>query len=386
MKKSKTKIIVLTGGPCSGKTSALKKIRENLEILGYNVVTIPEAATELITSGISFTNIGKYEFQKKLLEYQLQKEDIFISSAKKLDRETVVVCDRGALDIKAYIDKDGFNKILQELSLSEDDLMKRYDGVLHLRSTAFSKEDSYTKANNEARYEDLKQAKEGDERTLQAWVGCSKLRIVDNEPTFEEKVNQIMFHLSNLIDFEKHIEIEKKFLVNNIDFRVLKNKFGAKEMEITQDYLIETKDMETRLRKTVFAGNTSYTMTEKEKNTGIQREEKEINITEDEYDILMGFKDPKKSRIHKVRHCFVYKNQYFELDTFSNLNQSILEVELSNDSQKVELPSFLEIVNDVSTDYNYKNYNIAKRLFDSKNLEECKETSASNLEKVNQGK
>jgi len=45
--------IVLTGGPCAGKTTGMKRIREAFESIGYKLVFIPETATELISGGVS---------------------------------------------------------------------------------------------------------------------------------------------------------------------------------------------------------------------------------------------------------------------------------------------------------------------------------------------
>ena len=39
------KRIVLTGGPCAGKTTALAKIVEHFSNLGYQVFTLPEVPT-----------------------------------------------------------------------------------------------------------------------------------------------------------------------------------------------------------------------------------------------------------------------------------------------------------------------------------------------------
>ena len=39
------KTIVLTGGPCAGKTTALVKIMEHFSSIGYKVFIIPELPT-----------------------------------------------------------------------------------------------------------------------------------------------------------------------------------------------------------------------------------------------------------------------------------------------------------------------------------------------------
>jgi thymidylate kinase len=44
--------IVITGGPCAGKSTALSKIEKHFTGLGYRVIFVNEAATELILNGI----------------------------------------------------------------------------------------------------------------------------------------------------------------------------------------------------------------------------------------------------------------------------------------------------------------------------------------------
>ena len=44
--------IVLTGGPCAGKTTALARIEQDLSEKGYHVFVVGESATELIKGGI----------------------------------------------------------------------------------------------------------------------------------------------------------------------------------------------------------------------------------------------------------------------------------------------------------------------------------------------
>ena len=50
MKLSK---IVITGGPCAGKTTAMSWIQNTFAQKGYTVLFVPETATELITGGVA---------------------------------------------------------------------------------------------------------------------------------------------------------------------------------------------------------------------------------------------------------------------------------------------------------------------------------------------
>lgn len=43
--------ILLTGGPCAGKTTAMAAISADLTQLGYKVLVVPEAATILMKGG-----------------------------------------------------------------------------------------------------------------------------------------------------------------------------------------------------------------------------------------------------------------------------------------------------------------------------------------------
>lgn len=108
--------IVITGGPCAGKTTALSRIQTAFTDLGYAVVFIPETATELITGGIApWTLESNLDYQLCQMKLQLEKEKIFADGAEKLfgKDKVLVVCDRGAMDNKAYMTEVEFANILR---------------------------------------------------------------------------------------------------------------------------------------------------------------------------------------------------------------------------------------------------------------------------------
>ena len=53
------KKIVLTGGPCAGKTTALVRILEHFTSLGYKVFTLPEIPTMMSTAGMNYLTDNK---------------------------------------------------------------------------------------------------------------------------------------------------------------------------------------------------------------------------------------------------------------------------------------------------------------------------------------
>lgn len=71
MAEKTIKKIVLTGGPCAGKTTALVKIIEHFTSRGYKVFTIPEVPTLFIQAGMDYLTPNKnlfYEGEKATLE------------------------------------------------------------------------------------------------------------------------------------------------------------------------------------------------------------------------------------------------------------------------------------------------------------------------------
>ena len=97
--------VVLTGGPCGGKTTALSEIKARLEALGFLVLCIPEAATLLFSGGCPFPydeNSG-FIFQKNLLKLQMAIEEAFSELADASGRKTMMLFDRGLMDGKAYM-------------------------------------------------------------------------------------------------------------------------------------------------------------------------------------------------------------------------------------------------------------------------------------------
>jgi len=67
-KKRKIWKLVLTGGPCGGKTTGQARLSTFFENLGWKVYRVPETATVLLGGGVNFAELPEYaqfEFQVK---------------------------------------------------------------------------------------------------------------------------------------------------------------------------------------------------------------------------------------------------------------------------------------------------------------------------------
>lgn len=195
------KKIVITGGPCGGKTTAESYIRSAFEKLGYRVIFITEASTELIFSGITPEKLGQKDYQRAVAELQIHHETVFCALAEKQygTEKTLVVCDRGIADGSAYFSKEDYRDVLSEFGLDEEAVLKRYDGVFHLVTAARGAESFYTLGNNGARREDACEAGDLDDRLIEAWSGHPHFRMIGNDGDFEEKMTRLIAEIAALL-------------------------------------------------------------------------------------------------------------------------------------------------------------------------------------------
>ena len=191
------KIIVLTGGPCSGKTTGLPIIKKALEDRGYKVIISPESATKMNLSGVKFQEIDVDFFQKQVLLDSFVQEEIMKESAmayRDKGRKVVIICDRGILDGAAYCSGyEAFENIFKDLNLSINDVcLNRYHAIMHLRTTAYGAENFYTLENNDARFEDVEGARLSDNKSLSYWKKYYNPVIIENERDFLGKMEDLL--------------------------------------------------------------------------------------------------------------------------------------------------------------------------------------------------
>ena len=106
-------VYVITGGPGAGKTTALNVIPEWLHNIGFNSLVCSESATELLLAGVKkqIKDIDWAIFQEHLLRLQIERENLYRSLLSKFRRpKKVLLCDRGAMDAKAYLEPGEFEK------------------------------------------------------------------------------------------------------------------------------------------------------------------------------------------------------------------------------------------------------------------------------------
>ncbi len=355
--------IVLTGGPCSGKTTAMSWIENAMTERGYKVIFVPEAATELINAGLnkqSFESV--VDFQKNIMSLQIEKEKIYEEAAKRLNTEKVlIVCDRGTMDSKAYLSSIDFNILLDDLKLDEVELRDRYSGVFHLETSAKLGDEYYTLENNKARSETVEEARRLDDKIIESWVGHPHLRVIKNNKDFNEKMKDLIKEITSMLGEPAPYEIERKFLIDMPNLKRLEENPYCKKVEIIQTYLKSSNGHEIRVRQRGEKGSYIYYITEKVPVTNMKRIEKERLITEKEYLELLMRADTHSHQIRKNRYFLMQDGICYEIDIYPFWkDRAIMEVELTNEKDEIKMPSFIKLIREVTDEDEYKNRNLAK--------------------------
>lgn len=355
--------IVVTGGPCAGKTTGMSWIQNAFTQRGYKVIFVGETATELITAGVKAgASVSPADYQRCQVRLQLEKEKVFERAAQYMDAEKVlIVYDRGTLDGKAFTTKEEFADVMKELGTNEIELRDHYDAVFHLVTAAKGAREFYTTANNTARSETPEQAAAVDDKLIAAWTGHPHLRIIDNKNGFEEKMKHLISEITAFLGEPVPYEIERKFLIAYPDLQALVNLPNCEKVEIIQTYLTAPEGEEIRIRQRGLNGNYIYYETRKRAVSGMKRVEIERRLSKDEYLELLMRADPTRRPIRKDRYCLMDGNQYFEIDVYPFWNdKAILEIELSDPEEEIRFPKGLEVLQEVTDDPAYKNASLAK--------------------------
>ena len=186
----KRKKIALTGGPNSGKTTALSVLKETF---GPQVELVKEAATLIFSGGFPRKDNSRphIEAAQRIIFYATQQMEWL---AENSSEAPLIVCDRGTVDAAVYWPA-GVDDFFKHMNTSLEAELARYDAVLHLsppKNPAFYQ-------STQVRTESLDEAFAIDERILKIWEKHPNRMIIGGTEHFFEKAEAIKNFVEKII-------------------------------------------------------------------------------------------------------------------------------------------------------------------------------------------
>ncbi|XP_055374663.1 TRPL translocation defect protein 14 isoform X2 [Condylostylus longicornis] len=411
--------IVLTGGPCGGKTTGQSRLCTFFENLGWKVFRVPETASVLLSGGVKFSDLTEkevpetpssfkhlslpfvspehsiidmtascprclaaaadrpdgseaYKFQENLIRTMIQIENTYFELGASSTKNCLIICDRGVMDASAYISKEKWKKMMETNHWNAIELRdNRYNQILHLVSAANGAEDFYTIEDHACRSEGVDLARELDYKSAAAWVGHPYFDVIDNSSDFETKMNRMIESVCMKLGIDigdrlKQTSRKLKFLVASLP---ADSEFPPfQDFDVIHHYLQSSgPKVQARLRKRGQNNHWSYIHTIRRPHVHGQSVEVKTQLTHRDYLMLLAQRDDAHFTIYKKRRCFLVNNQYFQLDIYKEPSHPrckgliLLETysSLSGESLTNCLPKFLNIVKEVTGDPQYSMFNLS---------------------------
>ena len=155
---------------------------------------------------------------------------------------------------------------------------------------------------------------------------------------------------------DKHIETERKYIIEMPDVALLQKEKGYFKSEIVQIYLESEPHVTRRVRSRTSEGGTVYTETKKIRISKMSAIEDEREISELEFSELLKKVRCGSSPIKKVRHAFSYCDGAFEIDVYPYWKRTaILETELPSETTVIKMPPYVKILREVTGEREYTN-------------------------------
>ena len=157
------------------------------------------------------------------------------------------------------------------------------------------------------------------------------------------------------------IETERKFIIRMPECSALCAEEGYQASEITQIYFASKDGVTHRVRRRAYKEKTSFTETKKTRISKMSVIEEEHELTAEEYESLLASHTVIGS-LTKTRHIFLYGGHTIEIDIYPDWTRScVLEVELASEDEGLTLPSYIEVLRDVTGSREYSNHTMSQK-------------------------
>ncbi|XP_045783948.1 TRPL translocation defect protein 14 isoform X2 [Maniola jurtina] len=313
------------------------------------------------------------KFQENLLKTMIQIENTFFELGRTCQRNCLIICDRGAMDASAFISKEKWEAMMSANNWNSVELRdNRYNHIVHMVSAANGAEDFYSTEDHACRSEGVELARELDYNAAAAWIGHPYFDVIDNSTDFDKKMNRLLACVCHRIGIDTGDRLnvnskKRKFLVKPP--MVSDTEFPPfQDFDVVHNYLqSDFRKAQVRLRKRGQKGHWSYIHTVRKFHPTGQSVEVRTQLTHRDYLNMLPQRDDAHFTIFKKRRCFIYNNQYYQLDIYRQPTHPrcrgliLLETYSAHDQDALlaTLPKFLIIEKEVTGDPAYSMYNLS---------------------------
>lgn len=363
--------ICLTGGPGSGKTTAMARLAFRLPEMGYRVIAVPDAAQLLMEGGVNIDNsfmnqTQQIEVQLRIVNLRIALEEIFTEIGERCGGKVVIICNSGVINGSAYVGQEIWQAVLDELGVTQIHLRDfRYDSVVHLVTSAQGAEQAYSNSHTKL---SIESARNIDKNLQSAYTGHPKFSIIGNCESFEEKMQKMTDVVFRALNIQSVKQFSYKLLVNvkELDkdlIPIIPEHFKSQKVFVEETFIESDPGQIVRVQKRGHSDSYNYLRTVETVGSDGTTETSSQIITPRAYMNDLEKRDRSRNTVKRVLICFIYDENYMILDTFFNskFKGSLLRIESNKRLEDITVPQFLETVRNVQGDPGYSTHKLAKK-------------------------
>lgn len=189
------RLVVVTGGPCAGKTAVLELARQDL---CHHIELLPEAASIVLGGGFPRRADCPTRCASQRAIFHVQRE---LERSLEGTDATAAICDRGTIDGLAYW-PGASSELLEAMSTTLEAELAKYAVVLHLRVPR--KPSAYR--NSSLRRETHAEAMAIDELLVQTWAKHPRRIVIDDTDDFVTKARRALGAIREALSYHVCIE------------------------------------------------------------------------------------------------------------------------------------------------------------------------------------
>lgn len=366
---SNVPMIVVTGGPRSGKTAVVDYLSYKLAHDGFTVFRLSEIASSMIQSGLTPSRYkDPYEFQCELFSRQKKEEEKLLETAESAmgetdDQRAVIICDRGLQDGRAYVSHAEFNRITAAAGISEEELRNRYAGVVLLETM---EKQPISEVINPARLEEEDKLLDLASATKTAWSDVPTITIHANDD-MNIKLRDAENAVRSILEMEAlpNPPRPRRILVRRPKLEDFLDRSSASLDQVTVTFTRSMNSSRQMLikRKTPTEMQLASVRINENQTGENRKHELEIPINGQAFSSYLEFADGLLPSVTKQTARFLHAGQSLSLSFYDFLPYvAILEGEPEASAEKLELPPYLTEIRDVTDSDKFTDLTFAKAL------------------------